>query len=83
LVRLGTERGRIVKPNLKVGICGEHGGDPGSIAFCNEIGLNYVSCSPYRVPVARLASAQAALEAEVKAAAEKAIEEQAQEAAVA
>jgi pyruvate, orthophosphate dikinase len=63
LVRLGTERGRSVKPDLKVGICGEHGGDPSSIAFCNEIGLDYVSCSPYRVPVARLAAAQAALEA--------------------
>jgi len=61
LVRMGTERGRSVKPDLKVGICGEHGGDPQSIAFCNEIGLNYVSCSPFRVPVARLASAQAAL----------------------
>src|SRR5262249_23509290 len=59
-----------VKPDLKVGICGEHGGDPSSIAFCNEIGLNYVSCSPYRVPVARLAAAHAALEAEAKAAAE-------------
>ena len=64
LVRIGTERGRSVKPDLKVGICGEHGGDPSSIAFCNEIGLNYVSCSPFRVPVARLAAAQAALEAE-------------------
>jgi pyruvate,orthophosphate dikinase len=63
LVRLGTERGRSVKPDLKIGICGEHGGDPRSIAFCNEIGLDYVSCSPYRVPVARLAAAQAALEA--------------------
>ena len=72
LVRLGTERGRATKPGLKVGICGEHGGDPASIAFCNEIGLNYVSCSPYRVPVARLAAAQAALEA---AAAEKAVAE--------
>ena len=61
LVRLGTERGRNVKPNLKVGICGEHGGDPQSIAFCNEIGLDYVSCSPFRVPVARLAAAQAVL----------------------
>ena len=71
-MRLGTERGRSVKPDLKVGICGEHGGDPSSIAFCNEIGLNYVSCSPYRVPVARLAAAQAALEAEAKAAAEAA-----------
>jgi pyruvate,orthophosphate dikinase len=63
LVRLGTERGRNVKPDLKVGICGEHGGDPSSIAFCNEIGLNYVSCSPFRVPVARLAAAQATLAA--------------------
>jgi pyruvate,orthophosphate dikinase len=67
LVRLGAERGRSVKPDLKVGICGEHGGDPQSIAFCHEIGLNYVSCSPYRVPVARLAAAQAALEATAKA----------------
>jgi pyruvate,orthophosphate dikinase len=66
LVRLGTERGRSVKPNLKVGICGEHGGDPSSIAFCNEIGLNYVSCSPFRVPVARLAAAQATLAAKEK-----------------
>jgi pyruvate,orthophosphate dikinase len=67
LVRLGAERGRSVKPDLKVGICGEHGGDSRSIAFCNEIGLNYVSCSPYRVPVARLAAAHAALEAKPKA----------------
>ena len=62
LVRMGTERGRSVKPNLKVGICGEHGGDPRSIAFCHLTGLDYVSCSPFRVPVARLAAAQAALE---------------------
>jgi pyruvate,orthophosphate dikinase len=62
LVRLGTERGRAVKPGLKVGICGEHGGEPRSIAFCHETGLDYVSCSPFRVPVARLAAAQAALE---------------------
>jgi pyruvate,orthophosphate dikinase len=61
LVRTGAERGRSVKPDLKIGICGEHGGDPRLIAFCNEIGLNYVSCSPYRVPVARLAAAQASL----------------------
>ena len=80
LVRIGAERGRSVKPDLKVGICGEHGGDPRSISFCNEIGLNYVSCSPFRVPVARLAAAQAALEAEAKAAEERALEEQAQEA---
>jgi pyruvate,orthophosphate dikinase len=61
LVRLATERGRAARPNLKVGICGEHGGDPESIAFCHDIGLDYVSCSPFRVPVARLAAAQAAL----------------------
>ncbi|HSD46583.1 MAG TPA: putative PEP-binding protein, partial [Pyrinomonadaceae bacterium] len=61
LVRMGAERGRGVKEGLKVGICGEHGGDPQSIAFCHEIGLDYVSCSPFRVPVARLAAAQAAL----------------------
>ena len=74
LVRIGAERGRSVKPNLKIGICGEHGGDPQSIAFCNEIGLNYVSCSPYRVPVARLAAAHAALDAEEKAKAERELE---------
>ena len=67
LVRIGTERGRSVKPDLKVGICGEHGGDPQSIAFCHEIGLDYVSCSPFRLPVARLAAAQAALEADAAA----------------
>jgi pyruvate,orthophosphate dikinase len=60
LVRLATELGRGARPNLKVGICGEHGGDPSSIAFCHEVGLDYVSCSPFRVPVARLAAAQAA-----------------------
>ncbi len=61
LVRIAAERGRATKPGLKLGICGEHGGDPASIAFCEEVGLDYVSCSPYRVPVARLAAAQAAL----------------------
>jgi pyruvate,orthophosphate dikinase len=61
LIQLGVERGRRVKPQLKIGICGEHGGEPRSIAFCHENGLDYVSCSPYRVPVARLAAAQAAL----------------------
>jgi pyruvate,orthophosphate dikinase len=61
LVRTGTERGRHSKPHLKIGICGEHGGEPRSIAFCHETGLDYVSCSPFRVPVARLAAAQAAL----------------------
>src|SRR6185436_16743456 len=63
LVRIGTERGRKVKPDLKVGICGEHGGDPDSIAFCHATGLDYVSCSAFRVPVARLAAAQAAIRA--------------------
>jgi pyruvate,orthophosphate dikinase len=62
LVRIAAERGRHVKNNLKLGICGEHGGDPASIAFCESVGLDYVSCSPYRVPVARLAAAQAAIE---------------------
>jgi pyruvate,orthophosphate dikinase len=61
LVQLGTERGRSTRPNLKVGICGEHGGDPASVEFFHRAGLNYVSCSPYRVPLARLAAAQAAL----------------------
>jgi pyruvate,orthophosphate dikinase len=61
MVRIAAEKGRSVKPDLKLGICGEHGGDPASIAFCEEIGLDYVSCSPYRVPVARLAAAQAAI----------------------
>ncbi len=67
LVRMGTEKGRSVSKDLKVGICGEHGGDPSSIQFCHEIGLNYVSCSPFRVPIARLAAAQAViLEKEAK-----------------
>ena len=61
LVRIGVEKGRAAKPKLKIGICGEHGGDPQSIAFCHEVGLDYVSCSPFRVPVARLAAAQAAI----------------------
>ncbi|HXW49202.1 MAG TPA: pyruvate, phosphate dikinase [Xanthobacteraceae bacterium] len=61
LIRIATERGRKVRRNLKLGICGEHGGDPASVAFCHEIGLDYVSCSPFRVPIARLAAAQAAL----------------------
>jgi pyruvate,orthophosphate dikinase len=69
LVRMGTERGRATRQNLKVGICGEHGGDPFSIYFFDEVGLDYVSCSPYRVPIARLAAAQAALRARKKAAA--------------
>jgi len=61
LIRMAAERGRATKPGLKLGICGEHGGDPASIGFCEQVGLDYVSCSPYRVPVARLAAAQAAL----------------------
>jgi pyruvate,orthophosphate dikinase len=60
-MRWATERGRRVRPDLKVGICGEHGGDPDSVLFCHEIGLDYVSASPFRVPVARLAAAHAAL----------------------
>ncbi len=62
LIKAGTERGHHAKPNLKVGICGEHGGDPESVKFCHRIGMNYVSCSPFRVPIARLAAAQAAIE---------------------
>jgi pyruvate, orthophosphate dikinase len=64
LVRIAAERGRAAHPGLKLGICGEHGGDPASIRFCQEVGLDYVSCSPYRVPIARLAAAQAALSGE-------------------
>ena len=62
LIEIATNRGREVKPDLKCGICGEHGGEPSSVKFCNKVGLDYVSCSPYRVPIARLAAAQAALE---------------------
>jgi len=61
LVKMGTEKGRSTKPNLKVGICGEHGGEPSSVEFCYNTGMNYVSCSPFRVPIARIASAQAAI----------------------
>ena len=61
MVRIAAEKGRATKNALKLGICGEHGGDPASIAFCEQVGLDYVSCSPFRVPVARLAAAQAAL----------------------
>jgi len=62
LVEMGTTKGRSVRPDLKVGICGEHGGEPKSVKFCHKVGMNYVSCSPYRVPIARLAAAQAAVE---------------------
>jgi len=61
LMKIGVERGRSTRPDLKIGICGEHGGDPDTVKFCHKIGLNYVSCSPFRVPIARLAAAQAAL----------------------
>ena len=73
LIEIGLAKGRAVRPNLKTGICGEHGGDPQTVEFCHRVGLEYVSCSPYRVPVARLAAAQAALKekAAVKTAAGK------------
>jgi pyruvate,orthophosphate dikinase len=66
LVALGVRRGRQTKPKLKIGICGEHGGEPRSVKFCHRLGLNYVSCSPFRVPIARLAAAQAAIESQTK-----------------
>ena len=58
---MGCEKGRATRPNIKLGICGEHGGEPSSVIFCHHIGLDYVSCSPFRVPIARLAAAHAAL----------------------
>jgi len=61
LVEMGIKKGRSTRKDLKVGICGEHGGEPSSVEFCHRVGMNYVSCSPYRVPIARLAAAQAAL----------------------
>jgi len=61
LVKMAVEKGRRARKNIKIGICGEHGGDPGSVEFCHMIGMDYVSCSPYRVPVARLAAAHAAI----------------------
>jgi pyruvate,orthophosphate dikinase len=61
MIRMAVDRGRATRPSIKLGICGEHGGDPSSISFCEEVGLDYVSCSPFRVPIARLAAAQAAL----------------------
>jgi pyruvate,orthophosphate dikinase len=67
LMQIAVERGRRTRPDIKLGICGEHGGDPDSVKFCHRLGLNYVSCSPFRVPVARLAAAQAALEEEAAA----------------
>jgi pyruvate,orthophosphate dikinase len=61
LVEMGVQKGRATRGNLKVGICGEHGGEPSSVIFCDKIGMNYVSCSPFRVPIARVAAAQAAI----------------------
>jgi pyruvate,orthophosphate dikinase len=66
LMTLGLQRGRKVRKDLEVGICGEHGGDPASVEFCHRVGLDYVSCSPYRVPVAKLAAARAALRGKVR-----------------
>ncbi|MGI9039774.1 MAG: putative PEP-binding protein, partial [Gemmatimonadales bacterium] len=63
LIQMACDLGRRIRPDLKLGICGEHGGDPGAVAFCDKLGMNYVSCSPFRVPIARLAAAQAALAA--------------------
>jgi pyruvate, orthophosphate dikinase len=64
LIRIGVQKGRSVKPDLKIGICGEHGGEPSSVEFCHREGFDYVSCSPFRVPIARLAAAQATLRKE-------------------
>jgi pyruvate,orthophosphate dikinase len=66
LMKIGVTRGRESNPDLEIGICGEHGGEPNSVAFCDEIGLDYVSCSPYRVPIARLAAAQATVKGATK-----------------
>lgn len=63
-MKIAVELGRKTRPDLKIGICGEHGGNPASVEFCNALGLNYVSCSPYRVPIAKLAAAQAAINEE-------------------
>ena len=71
LMKIAAEKGNKTRPGIKLGICGEHGGDPESVKFCHRIGLTYVSCSPYRVPVARLAAAQAALEEEIAKKAKK------------
>ena len=61
MIRMATDKGRATRPDIKLGICGEHGGEPASIHFCHEVGLDYVSCSPFRVPIARLCAAQAKL----------------------
>jgi pyruvate,orthophosphate dikinase len=65
-MRIGTEKGRATRPTIKIGICGEHGGEPSSVEFCATLGFNYVSCSPFRVLTARLAAAQAGASAELK-----------------
>jgi pyruvate,orthophosphate dikinase len=70
-MQIACELGRKTRPDIKLGICGEHGGDPDSVKFCHRLGLSYVSCSPFRVPVARLAAAQAALEEKKAAKAKK------------
>ena len=61
---MAAEKGKATRPNIKLGICGEHGGEPASVEFCHKVGLTYVSCSPFRVPIARLAAAQAAIKSE-------------------
>ena len=71
-MKLGVEGGRRARPDIKLGICGEHGGDPSSVEFCHQLGLDYVSCSPYRIPIARLAAAQAALREKAAAGGKKA-----------
>ncbi len=71
LIKIAVERGRATRPGLKIGLCGEQGGEPQSVAFCHAVGLDYVSCSPYRVPIARLAAAQAAIKADRAAAKKK------------
>jgi pyruvate,orthophosphate dikinase len=81
LMEIATAKGRSTRPDIKLGICGEHGGDPSSVEFCHKVGLNYVSCSPYRVPVARLAAAQAALKDAPAAAPKKAAKKTAKKAA--
>jgi pyruvate,orthophosphate dikinase len=72
LVKMAVKKGRKTRPNIKLGICGEHGGDPASVEFCYRAGLNYVSCSPYRVPIARLAAAQAVIRKKMEKKAKKA-----------
>ena len=66
LIEMAVEKGRAVRSNIKIGICGEHGGEPSSVEFCHSLGMDYVSCSPYRVPIARLAAAQAVIKDKAK-----------------